>query len=216
MSVTEHSKRYSEGFWRKISRTLMSPMLCLGLIGCELNSDVSGQTHLWGGYERDKIYRINFDVFLMQNPSLAWFSGEEALVPPSGVKMPSAGKYTAPYSVHFYRTGKHLPNEIGRYPSLSKSHDFGPDQFIVDWTQSKVLGVVEKGTRLRASSVKMKRQWSPFYGFTSIVSVFGEIIDGEFAGLEANLSGLSSMKRVEDYIVFHPVNVVFKDFKLFD
>lgn len=197
--------------WRAIGKAAVAIALCHALGSCEQHADVSDRRALWGGYVRDEIYTLNFDVFLMRKPALLWIGGDPILAAPGEVHFPTGRIMSAPYSIPYYQTGEHVLDELGRLPDSSETSDLG---FVGSWGHGDVLGIIREGTRLRAKRVRLTESWSPMFGKTKGVTVFAEILDGDFAGKEADLRDLSDFadERVDGLIVYEPFCVVFCQF----
>lgn len=178
-------------------RTLISLVLLLciiaGIQGCSSTDDVSDRDALWGGYKRGEVYTLhNFDVFLMQRQIFPGFRGKIMFVAPSSIKLPGPRHFDAPESVQAWRSGNFEPQDA-----------------------SRVVGVVQKGTRIQAARLDLVKEWSPMFGSTTSLDIWGEVLDGPFAGREALLLSLSDFagRSPDGVVLFEPVCVVFCEFR---
>lgn len=178
-------------------RTLISLILLLciiaGLQGCCSTGDVSDRDALWGGYKRGEVYTLhNFDVFLMQRAPILGLGGHMMFVAPSSINLPGPRLLDAPESIEAWRSGNFAPQHT-----------------------SRVVGVVQKGTRIQAARLDLVKQWSPMFGSTTGLDIWGEILDGPFAGRMALLVSLSDFagRSPDGLILYEPVCVVFCEFK---
>jgi hypothetical protein len=178
-------------------RTLISLVLLLcifaGLQGCRSTDDVSDRDALWGGYKRGDVYTLhNFDVFLMQRRFVLGLGGKTMFVAPSSINLPGPRFLDAPESVQAWQSGNFVPQSAAR-----------------------VVGVVPKGTRIQAARLDLVKEWSLMFGSITSLDIWGEVLDGPFAGREALLVSLSDYagRSPEGAILYEPVCVVFCEFK---
>jgi hypothetical protein len=180
-----------------MGRTLISLIMLLfviaGLQGCRSTGDVSDRDALWGGYKRGDVYTLhNFDVFLMQRPSILGLGGELMFVAPSSINLPGPRHLDAPETVQAWQSGNSVTQDA-----------------------SRVIGVVQKGTRIQAARLDLVKEWSPMFGSTTGLDIWGEVLDGPFAGRKALLVSLSDFagRSPDGLILYAPVCVVFCAFK---
>ena len=177
---------------KRLVLLLMSCVLMLPLQACGWDSheDVSAQADYWGGYEQGRIYTLHMDLFL--------HSGDRApyLVPTGSVNLESR-RFDTPQSIEAYKNGQGARG--------------GFLQFV---SSSGIIGVVDKDTRVRVTDVERTDGWNLLFGSASVTSVYGEILDGEFAGQRVDLTAVSDLAnggRVNGAFVHAPYCSIFKE-----
>ena len=167
---------------------------------CSLR-DVSDKNEFWGLYTRGADYKLSHDVFLIQNRPLLLTNPE--LVPPEDYPEgdPAIRWGKVPPSIQAYEVS--IKDEV----SLGVGDDWKKrlDEFGVE-----ILGIVRQGTHIRPSKLKRTRSWEPFLiGYSDTLEIYGEIREGEFAGITAKISELSK-KYIDvtngDIRIFQPLS----------
>ena len=128
--------------------------------------DVSDNTVAWSPLEKDIIYQVNIDVFLMEVGCCGNEPIRNALVPSRADKR--GGYYSSPNSISEY-----LADPVNA--SRRKSEYGG-------YHQMKVLGIVKAGTELKPHKIIRNSGYSWWGGGYSSDYKYAKILTGEFTG----------------------------------
>lgn len=153
--------------------------------GCDRISkeDASNNAELWGGYSAQAVYALKEHVFLLKLDD-DWKGQRYALSPEGRFKHPSRF-YSVPFfSIEKYKRerGQMSPQEI----VSGRSYD----------VPTTVIGIVEVGARIKCTKVIKYYVNTLFFGEAHGTMIFGEILDGKYAGTLVDLSDLSAGKKI--------------------
>lgn len=143
--------------------------------GCAYTVSIPDNSPLWGGYKLDQKYIIQRDIFLMEDNSLGYF-----LIPERNFKRRLGRHKLAPNSTKEYKNNPHQASII-----KLKS---GPIKL-------NVVGVVTKGTTIKAIELVKRKGRSMFYGNFETLTVYGKILTGPYAGERVNIRDISIYYR---------------------
>jgi len=144
-----------------------------GCAGCSTSRNVSANKEWWGGYNNNQEYVLQKSVFLLMNDTKNYF-----IVPDKSVPR-SAGIMSAPDSIAEYL----------------KNSDEVTRKFEAEWrgySDTKVVGVIYEGTRIKTHRLEKMYGLSFWWGFESGLDIYGKILDGKFAGHEVNMQDVST------------------------
>ena len=190
----------------------MTVALLITLQGCawDTHTDVSREPDYWGGYTRDTVYSLHMDLFVRK------YRGTLQLVPTGSVNLGSR-RFDTPPSIEAYRNGQTRSRADEQLDDLSERNRWG------GWLSfglktlnlvPKIVGVAYQDTRVRITDVERTDAWNVMFGSTSGLTVYGEILDGEFAGERVDLGLVSDLApggRVNGVFVHAPYCVIFKE-----
>jgi hypothetical protein len=159
-----------------------------GCVGFSRN--VSHVTEWWGGYEYNKEYVLLRDVFLLTDNTKKYFLVPEHSMPRFG------GIKVAPESIKEYNSN---PNKVG----------YSFEQYWKDTSGSKVIGVVDAGTKIKCILLEKYSGFSIWFGFGGGLDIYGQIINGPFSNHKVDMRDVSiyfyySPDRKDDPILFKP------------
>lgn len=183
----------------------------------DTHTDVSHRPEFWGGYEQGKIYTLNFDVFLIREGGVFDIGKTGYLAAAGNVSMPFDWQYQTPPSINYYRTGGQARNERGdieqSYRKLRRMQGFNVEAHIRG-AMRNTIGIVEKGTRIQATHVMLTDGNDFLLGPFNQLHVFGDILDGPYAGRNVGLRALSEKDREFGKLFYShkPLCVAFCDF----
>ena len=136
-------------------------------------TDVSADKRVWGQYEKDKSYRLNMDLFILEEKVLD-IPLKKILALPRDFAMPEGRFYSAPLSIEIHeRHGRNSSEEnisTGGFP---------------------VIGIARKGIKIKADRVERTVGWHWWSGSFKQYEVIGVIESGKFKGSELRLFDVS-------------------------
>ena len=155
------------------------------LCGCSKieGTKLGDADQLWGGYERNAVYKLQADVFLLKLSEPYENASIEFSLTPEASFRAKANVYGAPDSIRAYLED----GEASVQPSTGRGYV----------GTSSVAGVVASGTRIRATEAIRYRVWSWFFGAANHVVVYAEILDGEYKGARVDIQDLSDTENSE-------------------
>lgn len=170
------------------------------LLGFHSTSDASNDSRLWGGYQHHKEYVLIKDLFLMKVSGGMAQSGRLALVPARSDKK-RGGYYDSPETIIAYEAD----------PKNAAIIDLGDGaSYRID-----VVGILRKGTRLRALRLDRHDGWSLWTsGSTTTLTPWAEVLDGEYVGKEVDLTDVSdftTLPKVDDIFVYEPEKLLIEE-----
>lgn len=152
-------------------------LFALTISGVWWTTDVSDDKRVWGQYEKDRSYRLNMDLFILEDKILG-IPYRKALALPRDFAMPGGRIYSAPASIAAYEHYNRTPSEESA--SIGDIHLTNP-----------VLGIARKGIKIKADRVKRIIGWHWWSGSYEQYEVIGVIESGEFKGVELRLVDVS-------------------------
>jgi len=146
----------------------------LGLSGFSSTKDVSSRSDLWGGYQYQKQYILENDVFLTFVDS-GMADNRLALVPEEQFRG-RRGLYSAPKSIDEYKAD----------PITATTRGLGSYSYTID-----VRGIVKEGTKLEIHKLERHRGFSTFSGYFVVLTPYAIILDGDFSGEVVDIKDIS-------------------------
>ncbi len=166
------------------------------LVGFHSTSETSRDSPLWGGYQNHIAYLLVKDVFMMKVSGGMAKSGRFALVPARADRK-RGGFHSSPDTIAAYEAD---PKE----GSISSATG----------TKLYVVGIVRKGTTFRTIRLEKHDGWSLWTGgSTKTLTPWAEIVDGEYAGMEVDITDVSDFTRlpkIDDIFVYEPEKLFIK------
>jgi hypothetical protein len=155
--------------------------------GCDYTSNVSSKPELWGEYKYQRNYVLLRDIFLQRSSQGMAPHGRYVLVPEASLDRGCGRHESSPNTIAEYEKNP-------RAASIVKS---GDNEYPID-----VVGIVRKGTRLRTSRLDKHTGISWFYGHVETLTPYAEILDGQFAGKEVDITDISYFYQKDDKGIF--------------
>jgi len=165
--------------------------------GCDRVSkeDASNDVELWGGYASKAVYALKENVFVLKLDD-DWKGERYALSPEGRFKHPTRF-YSVPFSINKYK---------------EKNDQMPPENVVTGRSYdvpTTTVGIAEKGTRIMCTKVIKYYVSTLFFGNARGTMIFGEILDGRYAGTLVDLSDLSTGKKIsfndEPISVYTPI-----------
>ncbi|MEK7635076.1 MAG: hypothetical protein AAB446_01435 [Patescibacteria group bacterium] len=173
---------------------LLTICFVTAFIGFSVKRDVSLSKNLWGGYEYQKEYVLEQDVFLMSLDKLSGTAGERLAIVPeksfhgrSFARMNSSPNTIAEYKQNPEKASKIILTDGSFYPI-------------------EVKGILKKGTRFQTYKLEEHYQYSLF-GYDLLdknLYYYVKIIDGEFAGAIATIEDISFHYEEDGIFKYEP------------
>ena len=144
------------------------------LSGCvNLSIDSTNDKDMWKPFDRDAVYYLKSDLFLLRVSS-----GKEparlALVPPS-TQDRGSGFYSSPTSINSYLKD---PVEASKIKT-----DNG-------FFKINIVGIVRKNTMLKPSMIKNNIGWNLWFGKDNYATRYFTILEGQFANKQVDIEDL--------------------------
>jgi len=146
-------------------------ILCILFYGCVPGfmftyvTDVSVQNELWGGYEKNGIYKLKYSMFLRTRENVPT-PNKDVLVPP---------KQTVKGVCNLYYSS---PKTIGDY-EINRGK----------WKD--VVGIVKAGTEIKCTKILKYHT----VGYGDSIYIFAVILSGKYSNIEVEISDLSLTYR---------------------
>ena len=147
-------------------------IIAIVLSGCEGREEVSGTPKYWGGYERERVYSLKSDVFLIQLSS----SGKYALVPEDSRKSKIRKYFSRPTSLEEYRQGKE--------PVMVEG--------IAYQVPVEVIGIVEAGATIKPVRVEKLVSSNWFFGWGEYLRIYAILSSQDYRDLEVDIEDISN------------------------
>lgn len=162
-------------------------LLCFGLIAAWIawmvvDRDVSDSPYYWGGYDHTKTYVLENDVFILNSVNHGL-----VLCPPSSFTKSGRrlGRLcSAPYSIEAFKAD---PGAA----STKSLQGFGLNGSY----KINVAGVLSKGTKLQLTKLTLKKGFSLFYGFVTVLKPIATVLDGPYKNTEVDITDVSIYYR---------------------
>ena len=141
--------------------------------------DVSSKTRSWGGYEKDAVYALLFDVYLLKFDSRP--NSSYAFSIPSILRdcTRCAALYSVPPFEEYNENKKYRQQGFLYYPEIT--------------------GIVKAGTMIKC--IRTEKSGN-LYG--NIVTVYANILDGPFEGIEVKMSDVSCYMKSDGFSTYSP------------
>lgn len=171
-------------------------LVVLALVSCNHVSQeqVRVGSPLWGGYSQGAVYELKRDVFLVKLEDKT--EGTRYALTPEGSFDHPDRFYTAPRSIAEYKQND------GKLPETDLVTGRAYQ------VPTTTLGIMTGGTGLKCTSLVKYRQWTWFFGSTSWVTPYCEIVEGSHSGMVVDTTDLSVRATVrfknEEVAVYHP------------
>lgn len=150
------------------------------LAGCGFTysyTNVSDNQEYWGGYQNDTVLVLLKKVFLIELDN----NRSNLALTPEGNYEHKNRYYTAPVSISDYYKNRNTEKTIsGRAYHI----------------KSKVIDVIPSGTKLKCCVLKLKKEWSWYYGSGYTLYLFAEVVDGKYKGTKVDILDMSTIKSL--------------------